>query len=342
VTPATFSVYRYRLPLVESVNLHDHYIDDREGYLVCFEGADGAKGWGDCAPLPWFSQETLLEVAVQLEQVLARDGSWRHGVIDNRNLCPSVCLALETAMLNLRAAEAGRPMAQCLSADARTHVEVNSLLIDDADAGLGSSPAVKIKVGRKSIDEDVARVIHARELIGPDAVLFADANRAWSVEEAERFFNQVEACKLLYIEEPLKEPQHVSGLSMPVALDESLLEYAPEDVAEWSNVVAYVAKPTLIGSLERVFAWARQAEQLGIGVTISAAFESGVGIYNLAHIAAALPASHCFAGLDTVRWLAEDVLSPRIPLAEHRIAVDTPFDQHVTVDETKLECVAHG
>ena len=46
--------------------------------------------------------------------------------------------------------------------------------------------AVKIKVGRESLDDDVERVRAVRDLIGPEAVFMVDANYSMTREEAIR------------------------------------------------------------------------------------------------------------------------------------------------------------
>ena len=50
-------------------------------------------------------------------------------------------------------------------------------------AGYG---AVKIKVGRTELREDVERVAAVRELLGPDRGLMVDANQRWDLPTARR------------------------------------------------------------------------------------------------------------------------------------------------------------
>lgn len=44
--------------------------------------------------------------------------------------------------------------------------------------------AVKIKLGQKTLAEDVERVAAVRQLVGPDVAFMVDANMSWSVEKA--------------------------------------------------------------------------------------------------------------------------------------------------------------
>ncbi|MCM6762559.1 mandelate racemase/muconate lactonizing enzyme family protein [Rathayibacter sp. ZW T2_19] len=64
--------------------------------------------------------------------------------------------------------------------------------------------AVKIKVGRPDLGEDVARVGVVRELLGPDRVLMIDANQRWDVDQAARAVGELARFDLDWIEEPLR------------------------------------------------------------------------------------------------------------------------------------------
>ena len=66
--------------------------------------------------------------------------------------------------------------------------------------------AIKMKVGRPKLAEDVARVVAMRELVGPDVLLMVDANMRWTAAQA------IDACKALkasgaelhWVEEPVR------------------------------------------------------------------------------------------------------------------------------------------
>lgn len=340
--PSGFALYRYELPLTGSLQLAGAAIDVRSGLLVCFTNEEGLCGWGDCAPLPGFSRESLVEAECQLRGWLENTMCWRHGFIDVGDLLPSVCFALETAMFNFKAAALGWPLARVLDDSPGKDILVNRLLNEGDEIDCGSAPVIKVKVAKKSIAEEVSLLSSLREKHGESVALIADANRGWSVSEAESFWNDAKALNLLYIEEPVNDPRLLSDLEMPVALDETLLERKPEEVCDWNSVVAYVIKPTLMGSLQSIHDWSEQARMLDLHVVVSACYESGVGIWNLANLAAALPVSKHFAGLDTYNRLKVDILSGALSLAKSPIPVDTPFAQNFEVNETQLELIADG
>ena len=59
-------VFRYRLPLVAPLVLPSGTHTEREGILLRLRAADGTEGWGEAAPLPGYSPDTLDDVLTEL------------------------------------------------------------------------------------------------------------------------------------------------------------------------------------------------------------------------------------------------------------------------------------
>lgn len=68
---------------------------------------------------------------------------------------------------------------------------------------------IKIKVGL-NLDDDVRRLRAAREAIGPDIAMAADANQRWDVDTAIAWIRQLAPHRLAWIEEPTS-PDDVLG-----------------------------------------------------------------------------------------------------------------------------------
>ncbi|MBM3945599.1 MAG: mandelate racemase/muconate lactonizing enzyme family protein, partial [SAR202 cluster bacterium] len=62
--------------------------------------------------------------------------------------------------------------------------------------------AIKMKVGREKLSEDVERVAVVRGILGPDFPLMVDANMGWSVAQAIRASNALAEYGLYWLEEP--------------------------------------------------------------------------------------------------------------------------------------------
>jgi L-alanine-DL-glutamate epimerase-like enolase superfamily enzyme len=88
--------------------------------------------------------------------------------------------------------------------------------------------AVKIKVGRDRLDEDVQRVQAVRDLIGTDLTFMVDANYSMSVEEAIRAAKAFQPSNIFWFEEPTLPDDYqgyariADATGMPLAMGENL------------------------------------------------------------------------------------------------------------------------
>lgn len=88
--------------------------------------------------------------------------------------------------------------------------------------------AIKMKVGRKRLSEDVERVAAMRKHLGGDFPLMVDANMKWTVDEAIRAARAFAPFDLTWLEEPIS-PDDVAGHArvvreggLPIAAGENL------------------------------------------------------------------------------------------------------------------------
>jgi L-alanine-DL-glutamate epimerase-like enolase superfamily enzyme len=88
--------------------------------------------------------------------------------------------------------------------------------------------AIKMKVGRANLREDVGRVAAMRSKLGPDFPLMADANMRWSADTAIRAARALREFELVWLEEPTI-PDDVDGHArivreggVPIATGENL------------------------------------------------------------------------------------------------------------------------
>ena len=130
--------------------------------------------------------------------------------------------------------------------------------------------AVKFKIGRPDIEEDVERIIRIKEKLGKGGRLFVDLNQKWSSHEALVNATRLDGLGLAWIEEPMSFSD-VRGhqalrraIRTPIALGESLhsraqvLEYLAADAVDY--VQADVA---FIGGITEWLKIAHLAEMYG-------------------------------------------------------------------------------
>ncbi|MXX97296.1 MAG: o-succinylbenzoate synthase [Rhodothermaceae bacterium] len=326
------SVYWYQLQLIHPITWKNQLCSYRDGLLVCFRSGND-EGWGDIAPLPGFSQESFSEAqsqATTLAKLLA-DTPIESLDFGDSNLSPSVRFGFELAQLNLNAAIKNQsetklpPVACCRLLNRQGHKNPESMTT------LHGYQAVKIKVGRQALDEDL-EFVHSVCCENPDIDVRIDANRAWTLQSAQAFLDATRHLAFDYIEEPLKDKSQLAAFArashVPLALDETLREPEAERYCKFADV--YVLKPTLSGGMTGTIKRIKQVQAEHIRWIISSSYESGIGMLGLVELAGNVPGE--VHGLDTYNLFERDVLIDPLPLNRPKLQ----FDRH-PIKKTDLD-----
>ncbi|AXF78785.1 o-succinylbenzoate synthase [Erwinia tracheiphila] len=297
------TLFAYCIPLAAGTVLRDRRVKTRAGLLVRLTES-GRQGWGEIAPLPGFSVESLSEAQAKATIWLQR---WCSGeVMDAESTLPSVAFGLSCALAELHDTlphEARYQGAVLCSGDPEDLFE---------QLHCQCNPVAKMKVG---MYEPVRDAMVANVLLEalPTLTLRLDANRQWTPEKARKFagfLTEESKSRIAWVEEPCCTPQESrefaqeSGLAL--AWDESGREAGYQPVAE-SHLAALVIKPSLTGSLAAVAAWTARAKQAGLQVVISSSLESSLGLTQLARVAAWLT-PHTLPGLDTLDLMSHQLV----------------------------------
>lgn len=175
----------------------------------------------------------------------------------------------------------------------------------------------KVKVASGPLDEDVARVRAARDVLGAEGRIRIDANGAWTVDEAERAIRRLAPCDLEYIEQPCASVaelaqlrERIADLGIDIAADESVRRAEdPLAVARLGAADLLVIKAAPLGGITRAKTIITEA---GLPVVVSSALESSVGLGMGAMLASQLD-SPADCGLGTAELFTRDVCSrPRL------------------------------
>lgn len=371
---ARAEIFQYTLPLARPIPLRDRPLSERSGLLLRLHAPGGESAWGEAAPLPGFSRENMAacrKKLIEAVQALLAGGDLDDGAMRGLDVFrgpmahSATYFAVESAWHALDAALHGVPPWERKAAGRNATLPLNALLAGEETAiyarareaaSLGYR-AVKLKVGRERMTDDIRIVRAVREALGPDIALRLDANQAWSLADAVLFGKAVAEARIAYVEEPCAYlgdlPAFQLETGIPYAIDESIFTIhdviqgrteSPMEERAISGIVqeaeALVWKPTLVHTPtlgELLFHDVTRGQSSRI--VVSAAYESGVGTAALACYAAMFAAPETAVGLDTYSWIQPDLLRERLPLDHGVVDLHAVLQAAQTVDVDQLQLI---
>ncbi len=331
----------YRLRLRRPWKTAKSHHTERLGWLVKLATADGAIGFGDCAPLaemgtesPWLAIRRLrrgLNDCLGLEPMAALEGlpDWRDA--------PAARCAMESALLDLLSQHAGLSLARWLNRSARNAVCVNAVigaLEGDVESRMQQAldagfQVLKLKVGLRPFPNELKKLDSLAALLPPGVAFRLDSNGSWNDNEAQQVIRALLGMPIESLEEPLRvaDSQALRRLqtlvNWPIALDESLRTCNQEEFLQDAPVRRFVLKPMVLGGLLPAFKLAGRARSNGIECVVTTTVDSAVGVMATLHLAAALD-SDVAHGLDTGTWLLEDVAAGPVSRAGQMTVDEAP------------------
>jgi len=302
---------------------------ERAACLVHVENEQGTRGHGEASPLPGFSPDTLSECQRALgafdpagtppSLAGGQSALFELGRASARlpSTLPAARAALEGALLDLWARAAGRPAWALLQEPFNVPATrtVAALLMGTPDQALAQAErarargvrAFKLKIGRPgALAAELTLVAELRSALGGASSLRLDANQSLTAEQARHWLPQFARHDLEYVEEPCppNERSQLPDLGIPWALDESLSALRAGSAAARSAcgpaVRVLILKPSLLGGVCACADWARFADEQGLDVVVSHAFEGALGLALAAAVALSFGAVQRAHGLDVV------------------------------------------
>jgi muconate cycloisomerase len=276
--------------------------------LTKVTGSNGLVGWGESTPSPTWSYETVETIYWTIKRYLAPAvvgrPAWDLDGLNrafDRAIMPGISIGQpiakasgDEAVHDLLARSLGVPLYQLLGGKRKDTIELGWIVSSDRpdvgaelareglDKGYG---AFKVKIGIHGEKDDVAMVAAVRQVIGPDAFLWVDANQGYFADQAIRVARQLEGLGVDAFEQPLPA-NDISGLrrlmdktNIPVALDESLR--SPSDLAQYVKLGAVevaIAKVQRSGGLWNCRQFAELAEASGVRLMGSGLTDTDVGL----------------------------------------------------------------
>lgn len=310
---------------IHSLQVHPYSLSltnkqTRSGALLSITDNSGNTGWGDIAPLPKWSMETLNDCLEQFHQmqpkIMRIDWTFNTCLDDlaRLKLLPALSFGLESALLAI------------LDPLPDHFVPTSALLMGSPEEILAQAKlrydegytSAKLKVSHLSFEE-AAYLIHQ---LKDKFRLRVDVNRAWNTSDSLRFFSQFSLDTFDYVEEPFQNPHDLAQFLHPLAVDESFPQDLSLDQLELlPTLKALIYKPTVQGGMLNCISLHKWATTKGISLVLSSSFESDLGLAHVASIAHRLSIATP-TGIGTYYYLDDPICA--IPMKFSRSGVHIP------------------
>mgnify|MGYP005752355291 FL=1 len=247
--------------------------------------------------------------------------------------------AVEIALWDGLGKRLGRPVSQLFGGAVHERLPVAwTLASGNSDTDIAEAQQMietrrhnifKLKIGKRSVRDDVAHVARIKKAVGDAASVRVDVNTAWSLQDARWGLKGLQdaGCELVEQPVPARERRAMAELSrsyeIAVMADEAL--NGPEDALAVVNANAadvFAVKVAQSGGLKRAADVIAIGQAAGLGLYGGTMLETGLGT------AAAL---QLFATVETLHWgteffgpllLTEDILAT--PIVYRDFCVEIP------------------
>jgi len=322
-----------RLTLKEPFRISSGVVQERRLALLELTDRDGVTAWSECVAfdLPNYTAETIETAWLAIREWLAPRILGRelagpeavHSVLDKdikgHNMAKA---AIEMGCWGV-AAEAASVSLSALLGGTRDRVATGislgiqrepALLVERARAAMAAGyRKIKVKI---QPGQDIEYVRAVRDAIGSAIDLMADANSAYTLDQADHLA-QLDAFSLIMLEQPLgdddlvRHAQLQARMSTPICLDESITSVdRAEDMIFLKSGKIINIKAGRVGGLSVSKAIHDVCRNAGIPVWCGGMLETGIGrAYNVA--LASLPGFSLPGDLSpSARYWARDIVTP--------------------------------
>ncbi|HJZ14612.1 MAG TPA: muconate/chloromuconate family cycloisomerase [Stellaceae bacterium] len=259
--------------------------------------------------------------------------------------------AVETALLDAWGKRVGLPMSELVGGRLRDRLPVAwTLASGDTAVDIAEAEQMlerkrhntfKLKIGRRSIDEDVAHVAAVKRALGNTASVRVDVNMAWGEVEANKGLAALEAAGCDLAEQPVESPAALARLAarfaIPIMADESL--QGPETafaLARASAADVFAVKIAQSGGLYQAGRVGAIADAASIGLYGGTMLEGAIGTIASAHLFSTFPNLTWGTELFGPLLLAQELVTEPLQYQDFELVVPTGLGLGVELDDERL------
>ncbi|HIQ47816.1 MAG TPA: dipeptide epimerase [Sulfurovum sp.] len=318
-------------------------VDALEDLVVIVECDDGSVGYGEGAPTPVITGETMGSMAACIAyikpHIIGRDIeefdsiiSLLHTVILKNTTAKS---ALEIALYDLKSQSEKLPLFRMLggtqtsfSTDITISMgSVEKMIADALSAVALGYNTLKIKIGDNP-EKDVERIVAIHDALDKNIGLRLDANQGWSAQESVTLLHALEKKGIIaeFIEQPVAADDF-EGLKYikervqtPLLADESIFSVKDARKLLEMQAIDYVnIKLAKTAGITEALKLADLSKEFGVKCMIGCMLEGPISVAAGVHVASAKADVITMFDLDAVALLASHSLQSTIDFNESKI-----------------------
>jgi muconate cycloisomerase len=259
--------------------------------------------------------------------------------------------AVETALLDAWGKRVGLPVSELVGGRVRDSLPVAWTLASgktDIDIAEAESMlerkrhnAFKLKIGLRSIEEDVAHVAAVKRALGNGVSVRVDVNMAWTEAEANRGLAGLEDAGCDLAEQPVESSAALARLALrfaiPIMADELL--QGPETAFALARVGAadvFAVKIAQSGGLYAASRVAAIADAASIGLYGGTMLEGAIGTVASAQLFSTFPKLAWGTELFGPLLMTEELMAEPLQYQNFKLVVPTGAGLGVALDEERL------
>lgn len=318
-------------------------VDALEDLVVIIECDDGSRGFGEGAPTPVITGETMGSMVATIEYIkphlIGREIDDFHTILDaiHRFIVKNTTAksALEIAMYDLKAKSLKLPLFRMLGGSKITfHTDItismasiDKMITDSLNAVHLGYDALKIKIGDNP-KKDIARVVAIHDALDKNIRLRLDANQGWTAEESVTLLHALENKGIIaeFIEQPVRADD-IEGLKYikqrvqtPLLADESIFTLKDAKRLLEMQAIDYVnIKLAKTAGITQALELADLSREFGVKCMMGCMLEGPISVVAGIHVASAKADVITMIDLDAVSLLASHPVDTSVIFNESEI-----------------------
>jgi len=320
-------------------------VDTLEDLVIIIECDDGSVGYGEGAPTPQITGETMGSMVAYIEfikpHIIGREIedfntllTLMHTLIVKNTTAKS---ALEIALYDLKAKSQNLPLYRMLggtqtkfSTDITISMGEIDKMIADAHAAIALGyDTLKIKIGDNPT-KDIERIVAIHDVLDDNIKLRLDANQGWTAQESVELLHALENKDIIaeFIEQPVAADD-IEGLKYikervqtPLLADESIFSVKDARRLLEMQAIDYVnIKLAKTAGITQALELADLSKSFGVKCMIGCMLEGPISLAAGVHVASAKADIITMLDLDAVSLLASHPVTTNIQFDESTITL---------------------